>query len=282
MGAFDAYKLFTGLTVGDVAIFSVEARLVAGGATNLQLGIEQANGNTSQMFTNADGLNTSTFVKLQLSAAITTTSIYLEFGQIPWAPSATAQSSGNVELRNISFKISGGLAVQGDLHVAGTLSATTKSFDIPHPDPSKADHRLRHWCVECDSAGGALLYTRQLSAVKGTNHISLPSWYAHLCADTMCFACPVRHFGSCWADLDEDGTVVLQCSKAGRYNVLISARRKDHCATQMCPQDVEYISELPRPAEHSALAPVPGTPESAAAHQAALSAQKSKRKKASV
>ena len=225
--------------------------MLQGSVSNFILGLESAvGGNITKESTPANsGLSTLAFTQLTLTSPIAGTTVYWELGAISW--SSHTQSSGTVLIRNLTLTTSGGVAVQGDLTISGTMTAATRSFDIPHPDPSKPDHRLRHWVIESDEPGGSLIYRRQLSAVKGTNHISLPSWYAHLCADTLCFVSPVRHFGSCWADLDADGTVVLQTSKSGRYNLLISARRKDHCATQLCPQDVEYSSELPRPAEHN-------------------------------
>ena len=62
----------------------------------------------------------------------------------------------------------GALSVTGDLTVSGTMTAATKSFDIVHPDPSKPDYRLRHWCVESDIAGGMVMYTQsvEMSQVK--------------------------------------------------------------------------------------------------------------------
>ena len=49
----------------------------------------------------------------------------------------------------------------------------------------------------------------------------------------------------CWADRDADDAnkVILGTSKAGVYNVMITAKRSDICATTMCPQEVEYIPE---------------------------------------
>ena len=88
------------------------------------------------------------------------------------------------------------------------------------------------------------MYRKQVDAAQGNTSITMPSWFKHLCSGVMCFASPVRHFGLCWADLDADdaNTIVLGTSKAGCYNVLVTAKRKDHCATMMCPQEVEYTT----------------------------------------
>ena len=87
-----------------------------------------------------------------------------------------------------------------------------------------------------------MLYRRQVDAAHGNNPIAMPSWFKYLCANVQCFASPVRHFGLCWADLDEDdgNSVILGTSKAGIYNVMITAKRNDRCATMMCPQQIEY------------------------------------------
>jgi hypothetical protein len=139
------------------------------------------------------------------------------------------------------------LDVTGDIRATGTVYGATKSFDIAHPDPAKPDMRLRHWCTESDEPGGSLIYRKQIDAVHGNSIITMPAWFKHLSTDVLCFASPVRHFGLCWADQDADDAnkVILGTSKAGVYNVMITAKRSDICATTMCPQEVEYIPEKP-------------------------------------
>jgi len=141
------------------------------------------------------------------------------------------------------------LCVQGSCTISGSLTAATKSFLIDHPDPIKAEQgmKLRHWVTESDEVGGSLLYRRQVKAIQGNNILEMPEFFKHLASHVMCVASPVRHFGLCWADLDfEDANrVVLGTSKAGLYTVLVTARRKDHCALHMCPQEVEFIPVPP-------------------------------------
>ena len=139
------------------------------------------------------------------------------------------------------------LDVTGDIRATGTVYGATKSFDIAHPDPAKPDMRLRHWCTESDEPGGSLIYRKQIDAVHGNSIITMPAWFKHLSTDVLCFASPVRHFGLCWADRDADDAnkVILGTSRAGVYNVMITAKRSDICATTMCPQEVEYIPEKP-------------------------------------
>ena len=109
--------------------------------------------------------------------------------------------------------------------------------------------RLRHWVTESNEPGGNLLYRFQADAVQGNNTIQMPDYFKHLATNVMCVASPVRHFGLCWADSNsaDSNQITLGTSKAGKYTVIITAKRNDMCATTMCPQVVEYIpaEELP-------------------------------------
>ena len=57
----------------------------------------------------------------------------------------------------------------------------------------------------------------------------------------------MHHFGlTCAAQDEYDGNqIIVGASRDGIYNVLVTARRNDECATTMCPQEVEYIPEPP-------------------------------------
>ena len=133
---------------------------------------------------------------------------------------------------------------------AGTVNtylnaANIKTFGIPRPEKSKQEqnYRLRHWCIEGDECPGALIYRRQFNAVQGRNVIQMPDWFKHLVRDVMCFTSNVRHLGSSWADLSQDdpNKIILETSKAGIYNVMITARGNNECLN--CPTDVECIKE---------------------------------------
>jgi len=144
------------------------------------------------------------------------------------------------------------LHVTGNILCSGTITGSSKSFQIDHPDPLKAEQgmKLRHWVTESDEVGGSLLYRRQVDAIQGNNILEMPEFFKHLASHVMCVASPVRHFGLCWADLDADaGKVVLGTSKAGLYTVLITARRKDHCALHTCPREVEFVPTPPSDAD---------------------------------
>ena len=154
---------------------------------------------------------------------------------------------GNVSIGNVTP--SERLHVTGNILASGSITGATKSFDIAHPDPSKPEMRLRHWVTETDEPGGSLLYRRQVDATQGNNIIQMPDWFKHLATNVLCVASPVRHFGLCWADLDNNDSncIVLGTSKAGIYNVIVTAKRNDICATTMCPQEVQYkpAEEIP-------------------------------------
>ena len=82
---------------------------------------------------------------------------------------------------------------------------------------------------------------------RGNNTLQMPGWFSHLCADVLCFTSPAgHHFGLSWAAQDEDdpNKITVGVSKDGLYNVLITARRKDKCATT-CPQEVDFVLAPP-------------------------------------
>jgi len=160
-------------------------------------------------------------------------------------PHALITYQGNMGIGNVNP--SQRLHVTGNILCSGSITGSTKSFDIEHPDASKAGQRLRHWCYEGDDPGGAVMYRRQLQCNRGNNVLQMPSWFQHLCTDVLCFSSPVHHFGLTWAAQGEDdpNQITIGASKDGLYNVLVTARRKDKCATTMCPQAVEYVPVEP-------------------------------------
>ncbi len=141
------------------------------------------------------------------------------------------------------------LHVGGNILASGSISGATKSFDIPHPDPTKPDMRLRHWCVETsDAAGGVVMYRRTIDMASTTTTFQMPPWFKHLVKDVIIQVTPYQHFGSAWGECTEN-TIELHATTLGKWHVLITAARNDHCATSVCEQEVEYIPDEPEDGE---------------------------------
>jgi|ETNvirnome_2_300_1030623.scaffolds.fasta_scaffold00088_28 hypothetical protein len=123
------------------------------------------------------------------------------------------------------------LDVTGDVRVVGSMSKSSGSFDIPHPDPIKKEtHRLRHYFVETPSAGGNI-YKYQLECKKGGNYIDLPDYFEHLNKNSLVWANPFKHFGRAWGEVVEGGKrAKIMVEKEGIYNILIFGDRKDEIA----------------------------------------------------
>ena len=84
------------------------------------------------------------------------------------------------------------------------ITASTKNFDILHPDPAKTGMRLRHWCLEGDTPGGGLLYRKQVAAIRsGTTDLIVPGWFQHLAKNVMVFCNGYKHHGTAWGVQDE-------------------------------------------------------------------------------
>ena len=126
------------------------------------------------------------------------------------------------------------------LGVNGSFAATSKSFDIPHPDPAKPGWRLKHACIETPSCGG-VQYKYQLQCLKGANEFPLPSYIEHLATNLMCWASPYKVHATAWAEV-MGSTLHVNCSKAGTFNVLIFGDRCDSGAME-CDKPIEYEEE---------------------------------------
>ena len=146
------------------------------------------------------------------------------------------------------------LHVDGNILASGSITGTTKSFDIPHPDPTKPEMRLRHFCTEGDAPGGSLIYKRQITAMKaGVTDLIMPSWFQYLAKNIMVFCNGFKHHGTAWGEQDElDPCVIhITTSKGGVYNIMVTADRADECATTMCPQEIEYLPTKPKASQEA-------------------------------
>ena len=72
----------------------------------------------------------------------------------------------------------------------------------------------------------------------------MPDWFKHLTKDVIVFVTPFKHFGSGWGEC-VDNELQVHTTTKGLWNILITASRNDHCATMMCPQEVEYTTVAP-------------------------------------
>lgn len=126
-------------------------------------------------------------------------------------------------------------SIPDGLSITGALSKGSGTFDIPHPDPSKADtHRLRHGFVESPTRGDNLYRFAVLVSPEQVGQeveTLLPDYWPWLNECPQCWCSPRRHFGQAWADVALDGqTFTLAANGAGWYNVLIIGTRKDAIA----------------------------------------------------
>ena len=94
-------------------------------------------------------------------------------------PHVMVSSNGNIGIGVVAPTQK--LHVVGNILCSGSISGSSKSFDIKHPDPNKNDMRLRHWCVEPDIPGGMVIYRRQVTAIHAqTITLTMPNWFKHL------------------------------------------------------------------------------------------------------
>ncbi|MEO9336026.1 DUF2793 domain-containing protein [Mesorhizobium sp. SB112] len=129
------------------------------------------------------------------------------------------------------------------LQVAGSLSKTSGSFDIPHPDPElNATHRLRHCFVEAPTRGENIYRFTVNADGAGTVRLPLPDYWRHLNENPQIWVCADGHFGRAYGVVNDDESgLVITCETTGSYNVLLIGTRKDELARDYFdPLGVEY------------------------------------------
>jgi hypothetical protein len=175
--------------------------------------------------------------------------VELGYGQGDALTIHKANYGGYVGIRN--YWPSEALHVVGNILCSGSITGASKSFSIVHPDPVKSEegYHLRHWCVEtADAPGGLVMYRRTIDMTSTTATFEMPDWFSHLVKDVMVQATPYQHFGSAWGGCFEN-TIEIHATTIGKWHVLITAARNDHCATSVCEQEVEYIPDKPEDGE---------------------------------
>jgi hypothetical protein len=115
--------------------------------------------------------------------------------------------------------------VNDDLYVNGALSKNSGTFDIPHPDPSKKEYRLRHSLVEAPTAGENM-YRYEVDIVGGKAEIDLPDYFKYLNENPQVWLSPVDVFGIAKATCTLK-KIVIETDTDGKYNVLVIGTRKD-------------------------------------------------------
>ena len=96
-----------------------------------------------------------------------------------------------------------------------------------HPNPKKKNKWLFHSFVESPTAGENI-YRWSVDVCGCSCSIGLPDYYKYLNENDMAWVKPIDHFGSAYAEVDEEQDNLIICSnKDGRYNVLLIGTRCD-------------------------------------------------------
>ncbi len=140
---------------------------------------------------------------------------------------------------NISGSLNAGVSASG----AGIIFAETGSFQflekaagtfkIPHPNPELTEDKyLVHSFVESPTAGDNL-YTYRIEAKEDNEevHFKLPDYWQYLNKNPRVFVSPIEQFAGCYGKVNKSlTTLIINCEKAGKYEVLLIGTRKDKIA----------------------------------------------------
>ena len=164
-------------------------------------------------------------------------------GQGGSAPGMLLRTTGDVGIGTVLPTAK--LHVVGDILASGSITGSSKSFRIPHPETSKRDagYQLRHWCVETDTPAGLVMYRRTIEMTSSRTTIEMPSWFSSLVKDVTVHVTPYRHFGSGWGDCIGN-TIEVYTTTLGQWHIQILACRADEHA-MCCDQLVEFIPVQP-------------------------------------
>lgn len=116
--------------------------------------------------------------------------------------------------------------------VCGTLSKTSGSFKIPHPDPIKAETGkfLKHSFVESPTAGDNI-YRFSVTTSNCSASIELPDYYSLLNANDHVYVNAKKHLGYGFGVVNDEQTRIdITTNTDGEYNVLLIGTRKDKLA----------------------------------------------------
>jgi hypothetical protein len=120
------------------------------------------------------------------------------------------------------------LDVEGDCDITGHLSAGSKAFRIPHPNPQfKNTHHLNHSCIESNTAGDCY-YTYKIY-VEEECDLQLPPYFKYLIdtATVKAHITPIDNLVMvCYSVVDEDH-IKIKTSAPSNVSILITGTRKD-------------------------------------------------------
>jgi len=117
-------------------------------------------------------------------------------------------------------------------YICGSLSKTSGSFSIKHPNPAKKNMELSHSFAESPNEGDNL-YRYKVDVKNCCYSMKLPSYYKHLNKCNMAWVYPNNHFGNGYARIDiEKNTLNITTETDGCYNILLMGTRCDPIATK--------------------------------------------------
>jgi len=149
-------------------------------------------------------------------------------GQIGRGTNATANS----------IQIGAAATYGTTVHVPGTFTAGTKTFEIPHP-AKKDTHVLRHGCYEGPVSGGTI-YRFTVTAKKGAAVIDLPDYFNHLNKDVDIFCQAEKHFGRAYGEMNGE-QIKITADTDGVYKILVLGTRCDDAVQDWDIRGVERL-----------------------------------------
>jgi hypothetical protein len=157
---------------------------------------------------------------------------------------AQATASFSIAIGFVEASNSGVIAVGNDIDhvkVAGDFTVDgVKSFEIPHPNPTKKEtHRIRHGCVESPTEGDTLYrYTITATTNGESVEVQLPDYFEYLNKNVDVWVNGKGHFGRAYGEVVGDKLNVT-CELAGEYKVLVIGTRNDDAVQNWSVKGVE-------------------------------------------
>lgn len=129
------------------------------------------------------------------------------------------------------------------LRVEGSISKSSGTFNIKHPDPEKVGWRLQHSFVESPTRGDNI-YRFELTTTEANTSsiIQLPQYFKHLNENSQVWVSAQDNFGTAYGQVDSNSeNIIVHTQEIGKYNVLLIGTRKDPDSLWFDASGVEYI-----------------------------------------